>query len=758
MPGLDIALQQALGSNDIFTPSKLLTHRIEFVVEKEKDTFMEKLREKYSPINPTVSNSNGHGEQTKTAELWPRSKVQVAWQNPKNIGVGLVNPANTCYLNSTLQCLMYTAPLINHIQSTMKTCKVPGFCISCSLGQLYNTLHNSGSPCRPSNFIHHLRLIAKHFCYGRQEDAHEFLVHLRDKMIQQYLQSSHQKVDEKLKETTPTHAIFGGRLVSTVTCSNCGYQSDTGEVFLGLGLDVRHSETVQQSLNRLCKKETLSGTNAYKCEKCKRSVAATKQFRIDTTPNTLVLHLKRFQFGGFTGKLKNQVKYPERLDLCNWTKNKEASPYKLHAVLVHAGSSAQCGHYYCFVRSATGAWHCMNDTSVTTCSLQRVLNAEAYMLFYTRTTGSEASAPSSSQVPESTTTNGYGYKSKPKLISDHNPFLSKASNGVHIHNKFANKAPLQSKPATVMAPHQPIKFGLGAQKNKLIKNPTLSNPYLKNGETAKLSPSPVKAPMIGPKLPENFVRKITPTPVPATNGASNTNGHQNGTSHTNGDKVNGDAGKTNGETTANSDPVVSCTTSLSSLDILRASYTDDSSSSTNTGTAQPVLSIKKKKKKKDHEKKTFNWDEKNKEVAKSPSAKKNGGSVFSELAKNGNVKTWQGGDSKTVDTWSSVSNPNKRSRDEYEIELDRGKAKKFKQDPQKPAYNSQKPAKYLFQNAYDNQKKTASWQDNNNKKPMNGQNGHNKWGRNNSNGGNGYKGNFHNKNGGQKKHYNNHRK
>ena len=353
-----------------------------------------------------------------------------------------------------------------------------------------------------------------------------------------------------------------------------------------------------------------------------------------------------------------------------------------------------------------------------------------------------------------TTTNGY----KPKLISDHNPFFSKAANGVHIHNKFANKAPLQSKPATVMAPHQPIKFGLGANKNKLIKNPTLSNPYLKNVE-AKSSPSPVKAPMIGPKLPDNFVRKIVPTPAPTTNG------HQNGSAHVNEDKVNGDkvnGDKVNSETKA-SDPVVSCTTSLSSLDILRASYTDDSSSSTNTGTAQPVLSIKKKKKKKDHEKKTFNWDEKNKEVSKPPPTKKNGSTVFTELAKNGNVKTWQGGDSKTVDTWSSVSNPNKRSRDEYEVELDRGKAKKFKQDSQKPAHNSQKPAKYLFQNAYDNQKKTATWQDQNNKK-MNGQNGHNKyqksWGGNSSqSGGNGYnKGNFHNKNGGQKKHYNNHRK
>ena len=102
----------------------------------------------------------------------------------------------------------------------------------------------------------------------------------------------------------------------------------------------------------------------------------------------------------------------------------------MYAVLVHAGSSAQCGHYYCFVKSAsgnfvlifhsmlvcyvaakieagnldqisvvielkfsfkkilsvifTGSWHCMNDTSVNTVSLQRVLNSEAYLLFYIR--------------------------------------------------------------------------------------------------------------------------------------------------------------------------------------------------------------------------------------------------------------------------------------------------------------------------------------------------------------------------------------
>lgn len=38
--------------------------------------------------------------------------------------------------------------------------------------------------------------------------------------------------------------------------------------------------------------------------------------------------------------------------------------YQLYAVLVHAGSSCNSGHYYCYVRSPGGHWYCMNDAQV----------------------------------------------------------------------------------------------------------------------------------------------------------------------------------------------------------------------------------------------------------------------------------------------------------------------------------------------------------------------------------------------------------
>ena len=38
--------------------------------------------------------------------------------------------------------------------------------------------------------------------------------------------------------------------------------------------------------------------------------------------------------------------------------------YRLYAVLVHSGHTANSGHYYCYVRSPGGAWYCMNDSDV----------------------------------------------------------------------------------------------------------------------------------------------------------------------------------------------------------------------------------------------------------------------------------------------------------------------------------------------------------------------------------------------------------
>ena len=49
--------------------------------------------------------------------LFPSEKICLSWQRRQGPGAGLQNLYNTCFLNSVLQCLTYTAPLANYLLS-----------------------------------------------------------------------------------------------------------------------------------------------------------------------------------------------------------------------------------------------------------------------------------------------------------------------------------------------------------------------------------------------------------------------------------------------------------------------------------------------------------------------------------------------------------------------------------------------------------------------------------------------------------------
>lgn len=67
----------------------------------------------------------GDGVGTPEKIIFPAEKIRLKWQRMQKVGAGLQNLGNTCFVNSVLQCLTYTAPLANHMLSRehAKTCK-----------------------------------------------------------------------------------------------------------------------------------------------------------------------------------------------------------------------------------------------------------------------------------------------------------------------------------------------------------------------------------------------------------------------------------------------------------------------------------------------------------------------------------------------------------------------------------------------------------------------------------------------------------
>ncbi|KAM4524186.1 ubiquitin carboxyl-terminal hydrolase 42-like [Odontesthes bonariensis] len=312
------------------------------------------------------------------------NRLTLKWPQVHPIGAGLQNMGNTCFLNSALQCLTYTPPLANYMLARMhsKTCHEPSICIMCSMENHINQVFaNSGNVIFPMDILTNLTIIAEHFSYGSQEDAHEFLRYTVEAMQRSCLPEI--TMDRQTQRTTFIDQVFGGCLRSRVKCSNCKAVSDTFEPFLDLALDVTEASSVSKALKHFVKSEKLGGENSYKCSKCNTMVTAKKGFKIHRSPNVLTLSLKRFT--NFSNrKITKDVKYPEFLDLQRYMSQSEGEPqiYGLYAVLVHSGAHCHSGHYFCYTKASDGQWYKMNDSTVSVSDIHTVLKEEAYLLFY----------------------------------------------------------------------------------------------------------------------------------------------------------------------------------------------------------------------------------------------------------------------------------------------------------------------------------------------------------------------------------------
>jgi ubiquitin carboxyl-terminal hydrolase 36/42 len=315
------------------------------------------------------------------------------WSKGASVGPGFYNEGNTCYLNSTLQCLLYIPSFIQLLLQESKTVissfkknnnvssngnqqqkngsnhQKNNFSLS-SLGsptshsksmiELFMSLahevhisQNTNKAISPRSMTSSIKRIGKQFRHLRQEDAHEYMRQLLDYMNEEILKGNNLKPSNgKIAETTFISRVFGGYLCNTLKCPNCLFCSKTFNHFQDLSLDLKQGiNNIDEAIKHFTKSEQLTNGNEWKCEKCLKKVKAIKQMTFSSLPNVLVLHLKRFSFGNMFGKITKHINFQPEITLStNSTANNNKYRYVLTGIIVHFGHSTHSGHYIAYIK------------------------------------------------------------------------------------------------------------------------------------------------------------------------------------------------------------------------------------------------------------------------------------------------------------------------------------------------------------------------------------------------------------------------
>ncbi|KAL2926099.1 Ubiquitin carboxyl-terminal hydrolase 20 [Bienertia sinuspersici] len=244
-----------------------------------------------------------------------------------------------------IHCFTHTVPLVQGLLSLKHEASSHGadeFCVLCAVcHQIECSLVYSGRVISPSNLVDNLSLsflmMSLYFLLFpeiQQEDAHEFLQCLLDKLDSNWSMYEASANDSSWPCDTLVKQIFGGRIVSQVRCCKCGHNSDTYEPLI--------------DLSSFC------------------GCSPLKRFKSD---------------GFFVEKIDKKVDFPLELDLGPYTKDlddgHENLKYELFAVVVHVGVSSTSGHYFCYIRTSPENWYRFDDSKVTMVDEEIVLCQEA---------------------------------------------------------------------------------------------------------------------------------------------------------------------------------------------------------------------------------------------------------------------------------------------------------------------------------------------------------------------------------------------
>ena len=348
--------------------------------------------------------------------------------NPDQGQIGLPNVGNTCYLNSTIQCLAGTIDLLKYFFQYAKLNdgqhikrykidmaqekKIKNNKTS-NKNMLTDVWHNlliklwapkkDEQRINPIPFYQLIGKIANESkasisIAGDQNDFQEFLILLMDSLHDSLSREikmnivgnditsmdvlSRQAYTTYIKHFESDYSIFVTLFIGqiqTTTVGECGHISTIFDPvkFFPLIVPVSREPIKLEDLfqNYSTESKLVEHTNEdgegfddrWYCDKCNTKVNALTKNTIWELPQYLIISLGRYQYHPRAIKVNTPVIYPiNGLDLSTYHTGfkNKSTKYNLYAVANHFGNQ-NGGHYTAFRKNPDGRWFHFNDENVT---------------------------------------------------------------------------------------------------------------------------------------------------------------------------------------------------------------------------------------------------------------------------------------------------------------------------------------------------------------------------------------------------------
>lgn len=327
---------------------------------------------------------------------------------------GLKNLGNTCFINSCLQMLSHSYEL-NHLLDKEIYKKKLKRNVDALLLVEWDNLRKilwdeNNNIIEPNKFLYIIQKVAKEkgkelFTGYHQNDLPEFLIYIIDSFHNAISREITinitgtpenetdivaMKCYQMIKETyshdySEIWNLFYGIHVSMIKCIQTQkIVSMKPEPYFILDLPIPDIKlpSLMDCINLYLKGEILDGKNAWYNEETNSYIAIEKKISVWSFPSILVITFKRYNNNN--QKIQKRIDFPiEELNLSEYVigYKKESYQYELYGIINHFGGVLG-GHYTCYIKNANTKWYEFNDVEVSPVSIEKLITAKAYCLFY----------------------------------------------------------------------------------------------------------------------------------------------------------------------------------------------------------------------------------------------------------------------------------------------------------------------------------------------------------------------------------------